>query len=191
MSTSADTHSHCLQRSSVTRGGDAGIWDRDERDASRARHKLVTNEHNRMALDTALSTASTLFAAVAAWGAVRAIQMARDATRDRALGDLLGALAEVQHAADSLTAPRTEQDWANAVDLFFTAQRDLARALAVPVAIYSLADITQIQENIDYLRRARPDMPPREIWFKAMDASLLLSSKLMAPATRRSRREVR
>lgn len=144
-----------------------------------------------MVLDTALSAASALFAAVAAWGAVRAIQMARDATRDRALGDLLGALAEVQHAADSLTAPRTEQDRANAVDLFFTAQRDLARALAVPVAIYSLVDIAQIQENIDYLRRARPDMPPREIWFKAMHASLLLSSKLMAPGTRRSRGEVR
>lgn len=86
---------------------------------------------------------------------------------------------------------RHGQDRTNAVDLFLTAQRDLEIAVAVPVAVYCLTDIGQAQEDIDHLRRARPDIPPREIWFKALDASLLLSSKLMAPGRRRPRGRVR
>jgi len=144
-----------------------------------------------MVLDSALSAASTLFAAVAA-GAVRTIQMTREAAREQALRRLLNALAAFQHAAYALIAPRTEQDRLISVELFLDAQRKLEMALAEPVAVYTLTDIETAQAHIDYLRRALPDIRPAEIHAKAIDASLLLRSKLVprvgnAPAERCTR----
>jgi hypothetical protein len=144
-----------------------------------------------MVLDTAIGAASTLFAAIAAWGSVRAIQMTRDAERERALRRLLEALVAIQDAADALTGPLIDTERAVARDRFVAAQRDLKLALATPVIVYTLTDVDQAQEDVEYLKRADPDMPPRELYFKAVDAYLLLSNMWFPPGRRRAQGRIR
>src|SRR4051812_21202098 len=98
-------------------------------------------------VDTAIGAAGALFAAIAAWGSVRAIEMTREAERERALRRLLEALVAIQDAADALAGPLIDTERAVARDRFVDAQRDLKLALATPVTVYTLTDVDQAQKD--------------------------------------------
>ncbi len=111
-----------------------------------------------VSVDTVISTAGLLFAAIAAWSSCRTVQLTWELQREADLRSLLEALVSIKHSAGAIVEAPVGTTRPELEDRFRDAQAQLDRSLRMGVTIRgtSAANTDELEDILVALRTAEP-----------------------------------